>query len=58
MGAAATQGAEEGPMIAAVFGFGVWLLIDTAVVAFVRAAWDAGRAGECGGSSSRVEGGA
>jgi hypothetical protein len=44
-------------MIAAVFGFAVWLLIDTAVVAFVLAAWDAGRAGECSGSSSRVEGG-
>jgi hypothetical protein len=42
----------------AVLAFALWTIIDSSVVAFVLVAWDAGRAGECSGSSSRVEGGA
>ena len=43
----------------AVLGFAMWLIMDSAAVSFLLAAWNAGWAGECGEpSSSRVEGGA
>jgi hypothetical protein len=42
----------------AVLAFALWTIIDSSIVPFIVAAWDAGRAGECSGSSSRVEGGA